>query len=590
MRRSKVVVTIGPASESEERLRQLVEAGMDVARFNLSHGGGEALRQRSERVRRAAEAAGRHVGLMFDTRGPEVRLGRFREGAAELVPGQSFLLVPEPVEGDRERASISYPGLGRDLEPGATLLLDDGNLVLRVRRVRSDGSIECEVVVGGRLLSGKKCLAPGTRLSLPPLLPEDEADLRLGLELEVDFVAASFVQTAEDVLAVRRFLEANAPAGARLPEIVTKVETRHAVDHFEEILEVSDGVMVARGDLGLEMATEEVPFAQKRIIALANRAGKPVITATQMLESMVVHASPTRAEAADVANAVLDGSDAVMLSAESATGAHPVEAVRMMARIAERADAELVARRRRESPSAFLPATVTEAISLASVTTATALEAAAIITPTQSGRTARVVAAQRPAAPVLAVTPEPATARRLSLVWGVEPLILPAQPSSDVMVERAVGAALEAGYIANGDLVVITAGFPVGVSGTTNTLKVHTVAVVVGRGQGIGHEAASGPACLAADATEAAARFRDGDVLVVPRVDGALAALAARAAALVVTEGGLSSPSAIVALNAGKPAIVGFQPGDGVEPLRPGETVTVDPVHGLLYRGRVHRI
>ncbi|MDI3297914.1 MAG: pyruvate kinase [Bacillota bacterium] len=590
MRRTKVVATIGPASESEERLRALVEAGMDVARFNLSHGGGEELRRRSERVRRAAEQAGRHVGLMFDTRGPEVRVGRFPEGGVELAPGERFLLVPEPVEGGRERVSISYPGLARDLAPGATLLLDDGNLVLRVREIRPDGAIDCEVLVGGRLLGGKKCLAPGTRLSLPPLLPEDEADLRLGLELGIEFVAASFVQTAEDVLTVRRFLEENARPGARLPEIVTKIETRHAVDHFEEILEVSDGIMVARGDLGLEMPTEDVPFIQKRIIALANRAGKAVITATQMLESMVVHASPTRAEAADVANAVMDGTDAVMLSAESATGAHPVEAVRMMARIAERADAELVTRRQEAAQRPSSPATVTDAISLASVTTAAALGAAAIITPTQSGRTARVVAAHRPAAPILAVTPDPGTARRLALVWGVEPLVLPPQPSSDEVVDRAVAAALEAGLIANGDVVVITAGFPVGVSGTTNTLKVHTVAVLLGRGQGIGHAPASGPACVVESAAEAATRFRDGDVLVTPRIDPEMVAYARRASALVVREGGLSSPSAIISLNLGLPSIVGYQPEAGESPPRPGETVTVDPVHGLLYRGRVHRI
>ncbi|MDI3316899.1 MAG: pyruvate kinase [Bacillota bacterium] len=588
MRRTKVVATIGPASESEEALRALMEAGMDVARLNLSHGGGQQLRERSERIRRIAERLGRHIGLMFDTRGPEVRIGRFPGGSVELAPGDRFLLVPEPVEGSRERVGISYPGLARDLEPGATLLLDDGNLVFRVREIRRDGAIDCEVVVGGRLLGGKKCLAPGTRLSLPPLLPEDEADLRLGLELGIEFVAASFIQTADDVLAVRRFLEENASPAARLPEIITKIETRHGVDRFEEILEVSDGIMVARGDLGLEMPTEDVPFIQKRIIALANRAGKPVITATQMLESMVEHASPTRAEAADVANAVMDGTDAVMLSAESATGAHPVEAVRMMARIAERADAELVARRQGAQPPSS-PATVTDAISRASVATAAALGAAAIITPTQSGRTARVVAAQRPAAPILAVTPESGTARRLSLVWGVEPLVLARQRSSDEVIERAVAAALESGRVANGDVVVITAGFPVGVSGTTNTLKVHTVAAVLGRGQGIGKEAASGPVCLVEDATAAASAFRDGDVLVVPRIDPEMVVYAQRAAALVVREGGLSSPSAIVALNLGRPAIVGYQP-ESAEELRPGETVTVDPVHGLLYRGRVHRI
>ncbi len=578
MRRTKIVCTIGPASEDPAVLLRLLEAGMDVARFNLSHGGREEHLSRIETVRVAARRMGKPVALMLDTRGPEIRLGRFAGGGAVLPDGALVRLTPAPVMSTREVLHVTYPGLAADVAPGRQLLIDDGNLVIAVERVVGDDII-CRVVVGGPVSDRKKLNVPGVSLHLEALTAEDAADIAFGVGLGVDYIAASFIRKADDVVAVRRAVE---DAGGSA-HIIAKVETQEGIDHLGAILKASDGLMVARGDLGVEVPSEEVPLLQKRMIVAANRLGKPVITATQMLESMVTRPRPTRAEASDVANAILDGTDAVMLSAETATGRYPVEAVEVMARIAETTEQSLDYQEILTRKAGLMSRTVTDAISHATAQAALDLGARAIVTATESGHTARMAAKYRPRAPIVAATPRQETARRLALVWGVFPLVVEASRNTDELVNRSVQAALDAGYITGGDLVVVTAGVPAGIPGTTNLMEVHTVGDVLLRGTGIGQLSGTGPVCVARNAREAAQKFRPGDIVVTVGTDRDFMPWLEAAAGIIAEEGGLTSHAAIVALNLGLPVIVGAEGATGK--LHDGDIVTIDGTRGLVYRG-----
>ncbi|HEX6989283.1 MAG TPA: pyruvate kinase [Bacillota bacterium] len=587
MRRTKIIATIGPASADPEVLGELLAAGVDVVRVNLSHGSTEDHQRYVAAVREAAERCHRpFTGVLFDTRGPEVRVGRMPDGGLRLEAGSRLRLiggsdpraaaVTDPA--GIPRVPVNFTALAGAVRPGDELLLDDGNIILAVEEV-GDGGVLCRVTAGGTLLTRKKVTFPRPPANLPALTPEDLEGVRLAVDLGVDFVAASFVRTAADVLEVRRAIEER---GGNLA-VIAKIENAAGVEHIEEILEVADGLMVARGDLGVEMPSEEVPILQKRLIAVCNRLGKPAITATQMLESMVAHPRPTRAEASDVANAIFDGTDAVMLSAETATGRYPVEAVRFMARIAERADRALAeeGRERREQAA---PGTVTDAISLASCNVARGLGAGAILTATHSGHTARMVARHRPPTPVIAATPFEAVARRLSLVWGVTPVIVPESETTDRMMDQSLDAAVRAGLVEAGTLVVITAGVPVGVAGTTNLVQVTTVASVLAEGMGIGRGSRTGLARVAAEGGRPA-QFAPGDVLVAAAVGPELMDLVAKAGALVVEAPGMTSDSAVAALHHRIPAVVGVE--DATGRIRDGELVTVDAGIGRVYRGRV---
>ena len=580
MRRTKIVATIGPASESPTVLAALCAAGMDVARLNLSHGGPEDYERRFRALlAQRAAAADRPLGILVDTRGPEIRIGRFPAGKVTLQPGQAFRLYPDLREGDERGVGVSYPRLHLDLRPGQTVLLDDGNLTLRCTEVHGD-EVLCEVDAGGDLLSGKKVNLPGVNLDMPVLQPRDIEDLRLAARLGADFVAASFIRTAEDVFAVRRVLE---ECGGNRIHVISKIESQQGVAHAEEILRASDGLMVARGDLGVELPAEEVPLVQKELIRKCLEAGKPVITATQMLESMVHHNRPTRAEASDVANAIFDGSDAVMLSAETAIGAYPVESVRTMARISERTEQALPFREWLQRRAAGSGTSVPDAISYSTAMAAQNLGAAAIVSVTETGLTARVVAKYRPRNPILAMVTNPALIHQLSVVWGVRPLQCRRGATTEQTIDAAVEAALERGAIAQGDLVVITAGSGGG-HGTTNTLKVRTVGDVLLRGQGVGSRAATGRVLVALTEEEARQRFQAGDVLVLVSATEAMAPYMERAAAIVTEEGGMTSPAAQVGLALGIPVIVGAA--DAARLLRTGDTVTIDSARGLCYRGR----
>ncbi len=471
MPRTKIVCTIGPASSSPDVMRNLIRAGMDVARINFSHGDRATHVQSIATLRRIADEEGRLVAVMADLQGPKLRVGEIGGEGVDLHEGDTITLTVSPRPGVPDEIPVPHPELLRDLRIGQTVLLDDGNLELIVVRA-SEGSLRCRVITGGRLTSHKGINAPGAKLSFSALTSKDREDVVFGLEQEVDFFALSFVRRAADVRELRQLLRSQ---GSNVP-IITKIEKPEALTVFDDILAEADGVMVARGDMGVETPAEEVPFHQKRIIRACNLCGKPVITATQMLQTMIDNPRPTRAEASDVANAILDGTDAVMLSGETAVGHYPVKAVETMAVICANSEAHLPHSRllHRES-DAGADGIITEAISLSAVEIAGEVGARAIITATMSGTTARMVARHRPSVPIVAVTPNHATLYRLTLVWGVEPVEVAEFGTTDDMVEVMVEAAQERGLVAWGDPVVLTAGIPFGGTGVTNMLKVHVV-------------------------------------------------------------------------------------------------------------------
>ncbi len=579
MRKTKIVCTIGPASESPEIIRAMVLAGMNVARLNFSHGSHEEHRLRIEAVRRAAAETGRPVAILLDTKGPEIRLGTFAQGTVQLQAGQKFTLTTQEVAGNEEMVSVSHVGLPGDVGPGHPILLDDGLIELVVERVAGT-EVVCRVKNGGEISDRKGVNLPGANVSLPAMGPRDREDILFGVREGVDFIAASFIRSVGDVLCIRRLLEEE-ESGI---ELIAKIENKQGLDNLDSILRVVDGLMVARGDLGVEIPPEEVPLAQKHMIAQCNRLGKPVITATQMLDSMIRNPRPTRAEASDVANAIFDGTDAIMLSGETASGRYPVEAVATMARLAERTELAvdwdmLISRQQAQSKS------VTDAISSACRQTAVRLGAAAILTSTQSGHTARMVSKYRPRMPIIAVTPSPVVMRKLLLTWGVEPILGRETDDTDEVIYEAITAALGNGLIGNGDLVVITAGLPVGVPGTTNLLKVHVVGDVVVRGTGLGRHPVVGVARIVRTAKDVA-KLKFGDIMVVVGMAPEMVEHLQGVEGIVAEEGGLTSAAAIIGLELGIPVIVGAEGATAL--LEDGQVVSLDVERGLIYRGQAN--
>ncbi len=580
MRRTKIVCTIGPSIDTMDMIKKLIEAGMDVARLNLSHGSSEDHIRRLEMIRNISSRIKRRVGFLYDTRGPEVRTGDLKEEFVTLKDGREIILTTEPVLGDKSRVGVTYSNLHRDLKPGGTVLIDDGLIVLEVKKI-SGRDIYCQILHGGKLKSYKGLNTPETKINLPAISDEDHEDIIKALEYEVDFLAASFTRNADDVLEIRRLIEEH--SGSIL--ILAKIESREGVDNFDHILEVSDGIMVARGDLGVEIPPEEVPLLQKSFIKKCNRAGKPVITATQMLDSMIRNPSPTRAEASDVANAIFDGTDAVMLSGETAIGRFPVEAVETMSSIASHTENALEYKKILQERGKSIEETVTDAISYSTCHIAQQLNADAIITATQSGHTARMVSKYKPRAPIVAVTSNRKVAGRLTLTWGVQALVCPPAKSTDDMFENAINASLQEKMINYGNLVVITAGVPVGVSGTTNLLRVETVGEIIVKGAGIGKKAVSGSAFIVRNENELD-KVEEGQILIAHSTSSNYMDAIKKSAALVTEEGGLTSHGAIVAINLGKPAIVGVD--KVLQLIENGEKITVDAIRGLIYRGETN--
>ncbi|MEC1720461.1 pyruvate kinase [Schinkia azotoformans] len=579
MRKTKIVCTIGPASESVETLMDLMEAGMNVARLNFSHGNYEEHGERIRSIREAASTLGKTVAILLDTKGPEIRTHNMENGEIHLQAGNEIVISMTEVTGTAEKFSITYPGLIHDVDKGSKILLDDGLIELEVLDKQND-EIRTKIINSGVLKNKKGVNVPNVVINLPAMTEKDAQDILFGIEQKVDFIAASFVRKAQDVLAIRELLEKNNGASIR---IIPKIENQQGVDNIDEILEVSDGLMVARGDLGVEIPAEEVPLVQKMLIKKCNTAGKPVITATQMLDSMQRNPRPTRAEASDVANAIFDGTDAIMLSGETAAGSYPKEAVQTMDRIASKAETalsyqELLTVRRKESE-----VTITDAISQSVAHTALNLNVTAIITPTESGSTAQSISKYRPKAPIIAVTPNDAISRKLALVWGVFTKVGKPAETTDEMLDTAVQEALETGLVSHGDLVVLTAGVPVGTPGTTNLMKVHIIGDVIAKGQGIGRKTATGEVIIINNAKEAESRMKDGAIVVTIGTDRDMMPFLENAAAIITEEGGLTSHAAVIGLSLGIPVIVGIL--NATTLFKDGQEITVDAARGDVYNG-----
>lgn len=467
MKNTKIICTIGPASQKPEIIKEMILAGMNVARMNFSHGSYEEQEMKLRMVREVAQELGMPIAVLQDTKGPEIRLRDFKNGKEELKAGQTFVLTTEEIEGTNERVSVSYKNLPADVEKGMPILIDDGLIEMSIQKV-TDTEITCKVLNGGFVSNKKGVNVPGAKLSMPFISDVDRADIEFGIKMGFDFLAASFVRCKEDILAVREILDAH---GAKT-KIIAKIENMQGIDNLDEIIEVSDGIMVARGDMGVEVPMEEVPVIQKKMIKKAVAAGKHVITATQMLESMTKNPRPTRAETTDVANAIYDGTTAIMLSGESANGAYPVEAVQTMARIAMRTEADIDYISRFNRMEFDRGENITNAISHATCTTAMDLKAAAIITVTMSGFTAGMISRYKPLCPIIACSTEEQVCRQTNMMWGVRPLHIRKWDNAESLFKEAVEASLQAGYIKKGDVVVLTAGVPLGVSGRTNMIRV----------------------------------------------------------------------------------------------------------------------
>ncbi|GLO66834.1 MULTISPECIES: pyruvate kinase [Oceanobacillus] len=581
MRNTKIVCTIGPASESIEKLEQLIEAGMNVARLNFSHGDYEEHGARIENIRKAAKNKNKTVAILLDTKGPEIRTGSFKEGRADLIQGKPVTIAMDEIEGTAEKFSVTYQGLINDVHEGSKILLDDGLIELEVKSIdKTKGEIETIALNSGEIKNKKGVNVPNVSVNLPGITEKDTNDIIFGIEQSVDFIAASFVRRASDILEIKEVLDQHQ---AQYIKIIPKIENQEGVDNIDSILEVSDGLMVARGDLGVEIPAEDVPLVQKKLIKQCNNAGKPVITATQMLDSMQRNPRPTRAEASDVANAIFDGTDAIMLSGETAAGTYPVESVQTMSNIALKAESALDHKQMLEERSQYVDMTITEAISQSVTHTASNLDVDTIITPTESGHTARMISKYRPKASILAVTFNEVVNRQLSLVWGVHAVLGKPATSTDEMLEIAVDKGLNTGICSRGSRVIITAGVPVGESGTTNLLKVHVIGDVIAKGQGIGRKSAYGHAVFAKSNKEALEKVQDGDILVTYATDKEMMPAIEKAAAIITEEGGLTSHAAVVGLSLGIPVIVGV---DNIfEILQDGQDITVDGNRGDIYAG-----
>lgn len=580
MRKTKIVCTIGPASEDFTTIKKLIKNGMDVARLNFSHGNYEEHKQRIIKIRQASEELGIPVSILIDLQGPEIRTRQFENGEAMLVRGETVFITMDDVLGTAEKFSVTYEGLIYDVQKGSIISLDDGLIQLEVVKVDVENKqLETVVLNSGKIKDKKGVNVPEVLVNLPSLTEKDKEDILFGIELEVDFVAASFVQSQHDVITIRKLLDEN--NGEKI-QIISKIENREGVDEFDKILKASYGIMVARGDLGVEIPSEEVPLVQKDLIERCNLVGKPVITATQMLDSMQWDPRPTRAEASDVANAILDGTDAIMLSGETAAGKFPVEAVKMMNEIALKVEPAIDRETLFRKQSKLDILTITDAISQSVTNVAANLDISAIITPTESGHSARMASKYRPNVPIIAITFSKPVLRRLTLVWGVYPILSENATSTDELLDIAVNKGLETKLFERGSKVIITAGVPVGVSGTTNMLKVHVIGNVITNGTGIGRHYAYGNAVVVNNAEEANRRVREGDIIVAPSTNKDMIPAIRKASGIVAGEGGITSHAAVIGLSLGVPVVVGVK---DFEQIPDNEPITIDGGTGNIHQG-----
>lgn len=579
-RRTKIVATIGPATSSPEVLRDLIEAGATTLRLNFSHGTHEDHQRNIRSIRQLSFELNQPVGILQDLQGPKIRLGRFSSGSIALSKGDRFILTSESVPGTQEMSSVTYEPLADEVPAGATILLDDGKVEMVVEKVDKNArQLHCQVVVGGKLSNNKGVNFPGVYLSIKALTDKDRKDLLFGLDQGVDWVALSFVRNPQDVLEIKEII---ANAGKQVPVIV-KIEKHEAIEQMKAILSLSDGVMVARGDLGVELPAEDVPLLQKQLIVTANQLGIPVITATQMLDSMVNSPRPTRAEVSDVANAILDGTDAVMLSNETAVGQYPVEAVATMARIAVRIERESNTCHAQADTKRSIPNAISQGVSQI----AEQLGASAIMTLTKTGGTARNVSKFRPQTRILAVTPHVEVARRLQVVWGVKPLLVLDLPSTSQTFKAAINVAQEKHLLQEGDLVVMTAGELQGVAGATNLIKVEIVTAVLAQGTAIGQGLVSGRARVAHNGTDVT-DFHPGEILVAKYTSADFIDAIRKASGIVTEDASLTSHAAVIGMRLGVPVIVGVSQATDI--IRDGAIVTLDMQRGFIYSGSVRSV
>lgn len=579
---TKIVATLGPASNNSEIIELLIQAGMNVARINFSHGDYKTHGEIINCVKQARKKLGSPVSLLLDTKGPEIRIGRFAgDKKIYLAQGNKFILTTEDIEGDENHVSVTYKNLPKDLKKGGRVLIDDGLIELKVIDL-SAKEIVCEVINSGFLGSRKGINIPDVYVNLPSLTEKDEQDIIFGIKNGVDFIAASFIRTAEDVIKIKEILKNN--HGEHI-KVIAKIECRDGVNNIDAILEVSDGIMVARGDLGVEIPPEEVPLVQKLLIKKANAKGKEVITATQMLESMVNNLRPTRAEANDVANSIIDGSSAIMLSGETAQGKYPVESVKMMVRIASKTESSVEYHKEILGHYKNFRSNITNSISFATCTIARDLDVACIVTVTNSGFTARMLSKFRPVCPILAITPNENVWRQLSLTWGCLPILSHEININDGTFSVAVEKSMETGLAKSGDAIVIAAGVPVGISGATNTLKVQIVGDVLAKGQGIGNKVVSGRACVIKVFEQARNDFQDGDIIITPEINDELLPFIKKSSGVVVGnwENDYNSQAKVVADLLDIPVIVCNE--SVVEIIPNGIAITLDSIKGVVYNG-----
>ena len=582
MRKTKIICTLGPSTDKDGVLRELIANGMNVARFNFSHGSHEEHKGRLDLLKSLREELGKPVAALLDTKGPEIRLKDFKNGTEMLEAGQTFTLTTRDVEGTKEICSITYKDLPQDVAPGGTIMLDDGLIKLQIQTV-NDTDIVCTVLNNGKIKNKKGVNVPGVHLSMPYMSQRDKDDIIFGIEQGFDFIAASFVRTAQDVYEIRNLLN-EYDSNIR---IIAKIENREGVNNIDSILAAADAVMVARGDLGVEIDFTELPGIQKTIIDRSFSFGKPIVTATQMLDSMMVNPRPTRAEISDVANAIYDGTSAIMLSGETAAGAYPVEALKTMSAIAERTEQDGHYLRGRLMEPNTGKISVSDATAHAACLTAKDVNAAAIVTVSESGTTARMLSKYRQQQPIIACVMKEQVQRQLSLSWGITSLMMPLAHSTDELIEMSTALAKENGFLHDGELAVVTAGVPVGISGTTNMIKIHMVGNCLATGVGVGPENAevsnaTGKACVCRTLDEVHAKFKPGMVLVVPSTSNEMLNYVRDAAALVVEEPGLNSHAAIAGKALLKPTVVGAV--GATSHIRDGLMIAVDCAHGSVQR------
>ncbi|MDU3989270.1 MAG: pyruvate kinase [Staphylococcus sp.] len=581
MRKTKIVCTIGPASESEEMLEKLMNAGMNVARLNFSHGSHEEHKARIDSIRKVSKKLGKTIGILLDTKGPEIRTHDMKDGLIVLEKGKEVIVSMSQVEGTPEKFSVTYEDLINDVQIGSYILLDDGLVELQVKDIDKDkGEVKCDILNTGELKNKKGVNLPGVKVNLPGITDKDAADIKFGIKEDIDYIAASFVRRPSDVLDIREILEQENNDNIT---IFPKIENQEGIDNIEEILEVSDGLMVARGDMGVEIPPESVPIVQKDLIRKCNKLGKPVITATQMLDSMQRNPRATRAEASDVANAIYDGTDAVMLSGETAAGQYPEEAVKTMRNIAISAEAAQDYKKLLSDRTKLVETSLVNAIGVSVAHTALNLNVKAIVAATESGSTAITISKYRPHSDIIAVTPSEHTARQLALVWGAYPVVKKGRKTTDDLLNNAVATAVATEKVGNGDLIIITAGVPTGEKGTTNMMKLHLVGDEIAKGQGVGRGSTTGKTVISKTASDLEGKDLSESIIVTNSVDESYVPYVEKAAGLITEENCITSPSAIVGLEQGIPTIIGVE--NATKELKNDLLITVDANQGRIFEG-----